>query len=293
MSADAMDIAGNRIGDFCSEESYQRITDDVCDILIKTSGSPEYWDELPSYTGVSPGLADTKNSSGANKLNSKKLKSLQNNPELMDKIIPEGFKCSVTIYSTDPSVPALCIVNQTPNFNTQVYVANRTVVYCYDTYFVFSTLNIDQNLDFNSSHYNCPHSQIEHNIHKFPDFKNNNPGWVCDVFKVGQDNLNSTDFYLITDPPHLMDKQAVWMIDTPDNLTDNAERFVDHPMDITQKIRDNWKTGALIIHVYTSTEYTKPFKLYIVGVPSGTPLSDVKVNYLGLKSGYFILKIWN
>jgi hypothetical protein len=292
ISADVMDIAGNRMDDFCSEQSYQRITDDACNILIKTSGSPENWDEMISFTGVSPGLAD-KDSSGTNELCWNKIKSLQTNPELMDKLIPEGFKCSVTIYPFDPLLPTVTIVNQTENFNTEIYVANRTVIYSYSPCIIYSKLKIEQNLDGNFSHYNCPHSLIKQNPHNCPDFKNNQPGWFCEVFKVEQENLNSTDFYIMTDPPHILNKKALWMIDTPDDLTDIAEKFDDHPKDITRKIRDIGNSGVLICHVYASGEYDKPFKVYIVGVPTGTPVDNVKVNYLGLKSGYFILKIWN
>lgn len=293
ISADAMDTAGNRIDDFCTEQSYQRITSDACDILIKTSGSPEHWEEMRSFAGVSPGLAETNESSGTNKLSSEKLKVLQKNPELIDKLIPEGFKCSVSIYPFDPSLPTVSVVNQTPNFNTEVYLANRTVVYSYNSYIVYSTINIEQNLDGNLNHYNCPHSINKHHNHEFPDFRNNKPGWVCEVFKIAPEILNSTDFYLMTDPPHILDKKALWMIDTPDDLTDNVERFDDHPVDITHRIRDIDDMGVLVFHTYTSAEHEKPFKVYVVGVPTGTPLDSVKINYLGLKSGYFILKIWS
>jgi hypothetical protein len=293
ISADAMDIAGNRIDNFYSEQSHQRITDDACDILIKTSGSPDYWEEMKSISGTSPGLADNNNSSGTNKLSSKKLESLKKNPELMDKLIPDGFKCSVTIYPFDSSLPTLSIVNQTNSFNTEVYVANRTIVYNYNSYVIYSKLTIEKSLEANKSHYKCPHSEINHYTHDIPDFNNKIPGWVCDVFKIGQDTINSTDFYLMTDPPHILDQGALWMIDTPNNLSAISKRFEDCPMDVTRRVRDLGKDGVLILHVHTSSDRNMPFKVYIVGVPSGTPVNDVKINYLGLKSGYFVLKIWN
>jgi hypothetical protein len=293
ISADAMDIAGNRVDDFCSEQSYQRITGDACDILIKTSGSPENWEVMPPFTVVSPGLADTRNSSGTNILSMEKIKALEKNPELMDNLIPEGFKCSVSIYPNDPSLPTVSVVNQTPNFNTEVYVANRTVVYSYNSYIIYSSTKIEQSLDGNFSHYNCPHSLINHYTHEFPDFKNNKPGWVCDVFNIAPEKLDSTDFYLMTDPPQISDKKALWMINAPDDLTEKVERFEDHTIDITRRIRNIGNGGVLVFHVYTSAEYDKPFRVYVIGVPTGTPSDSVKINYLGLKSGYFILKIWN
>lgn len=293
ISADAMDIAGNRIDDFYSEQTYQRITDDVCDVLIKTSGSPEYWEEMGSVRGVSPGLADTKNSSGTNKLSSKKLEALKNNPELMNKLIPEGFKCSITIYPIDSSLPVLYIVNQTNKISTEVYVANRTIVYSYSSYVICSLLTIQESLDTNKSHYKCPHSQIKHDTHDFPDFNSKKPGWYCDAFKIGLNTINSTDFYLLTDPPHVPDQKALWMLDTPNDLSDKTERFEDCPIDVTRKVRDLGKEDVLIIHVYTSAEHNEPFKVYIIGVPSGTSVNNVKINYLGLKAGNIVLKIWN
>jgi hypothetical protein len=211
----------------------------------------------------------------------------------MDKLIPDGFKYSVTIYPFDSSLPTLSIVNQTNNFNTEVYVANRTIVYSYNSYVIYSKLTIEQSLEVNKSHYKCPHSEINHDAHDLPDFNNEIPGWVCDVFKIGQDTLDSTDFYLMTDPPHILDQGALWMIDTPNNLSATSEIFGDCPMDVTRRVRDLGKDGVLILHVHTSSDRNAPFKVYIVGVPSGTPVNDVKINYLGLKSGYFVLKIWN
>ncbi|MTK64468.1 MAG: hypothetical protein F8N15_08100 [Methanobacterium sp.] len=293
ISADAMDIAGNRIDDFYSEQTYQRITDDACDVLIKTSGSPEYWDEMGSVRGVSPGLADTKNSSGTNRLSSKKLEALKNNPELMDKLIPEGFKCSVTIYPYDSSLPLLYIVNQTNNISTEVYVANRTIMYSYNSYVICTLLTIQKSLDTNKSHYNCPHSQIKKDTHDLPDFSNKRPGWYCDAFKIGKDTLNSTDFYLLTDPPHTPDQKAMWILDTPNNLSATTERFQDCPIDITSRVRELGKEDVLVIHIYASGDLNEPFKVYIMGVPSGTPVNNVKINYLGLKAGYIVLKIWN
>ena len=57
MSADAMDIVGNKIYDYSTENSLDRIANDAADILINTPGSPENWEEIKYGTRITPGLA--------------------------------------------------------------------------------------------------------------------------------------------------------------------------------------------------------------------------------------------
>ena len=58
VSANAMDIAGNKILEYSSEQSLQRIAGDTADVLIKTPGVPENWDEGKYFTTATPGLAE-------------------------------------------------------------------------------------------------------------------------------------------------------------------------------------------------------------------------------------------
>ncbi len=45
LSANAMDNAGYKILEYSSEQSLQRIAGDTADVLIKTPGTPENWEE--------------------------------------------------------------------------------------------------------------------------------------------------------------------------------------------------------------------------------------------------------
>lgn len=295
ISADAMDIAGNKILDFSSEQSYERIIGDVADVLVTTSGSPENWEKMSTFGGVTPGLMDNKNQThGVNKLSMMKINCLRSHPELIKKIIPYGFDCSITIYPMDPTLPTISLINEVHAPTSEVYVVNRTVVYSYDSYVIYSSIKMENYVDKNSYDYKCPHIFLSYLPHQSPDFKISKPGWICSEFKVKLADINSTDFYLLTDPPVLIDEQALWMIDRPDNITENAKKFTNQPIDIKSKIKEQvGDDGVMVLHVYTSGDNEKLFNVYLIGVPSGTPINDVKVNFIGVKHGYFILNIWD
>ena len=53
-----MDNAGYKILEYSSEQSLQRIAGDTADVLIKTPGNPENWEEDNPFTLVTPGLAE-------------------------------------------------------------------------------------------------------------------------------------------------------------------------------------------------------------------------------------------
>jgi len=294
VSADAMDIAGTKITDFSNEKSNERIVVDLAEVLIKTPGSPENWEEIKYFNRVTPGLRDIKSNYADNKLSMAKINYLKSNPNLMDKMIPEGLNCSLMIYPTDPSLPAIPVINRTPKDDSEVYIVNRTVSYEYSLYNIYSAIIMD-NLEnnFNKTGYICHYSSMT-NTHKQPDFNKPKPGWICKPFKISAEDFNSTDFYLITYPPVLNDKNSLWLIDRPDNTTGSTQKFTKSPMNINSRINEIWDgNGLLVLHVYTSGASFNRFNVYLVGVPSGTPENNIKVDYIGLKSAYFILKIWN
>jgi len=295
ISVDAMEIAGNKIQDFSLEQSYERIIGNMGDVLVTTSGSPENWEKMKSFGGVTPGLMDNNNHTpGVNKLSMMKINCLKSHPELIDKIIPKGFDCSIIIYPSDPAIPTISLINGTHNHASEVYVVNRTVVYSYDSYVTYSSIKMENYVGKNSSDYNCPHLLLSDHPHQPPDFKISKPGWICAEFKVNLGEFNDTDFYLLTDPPVLIDKQALWIIDKADNITENTERFTNQPIDIKSRIKGLLVDhGVMVLHIYTSGDNNKLFNVYLVGVPTDTPINNVKVNFMGFKQGYFILKIWD
>jgi hypothetical protein len=294
VSADAMDIAGNKINYFCSENSNERIAGDLAEVLIKTPGSPENWEEIKYFNRVTPGLRDIKSKYADNKLSMAKINYLKSNSNLIDKMIPEGMNCSLMIYPIDPSLPAITVINRTSKDEADVYIVNRTVSYEYSLYDIYSTIIMDMGDNFNETEYICPHPSMNFNTHKRPDFKKSKPGWICKPFKISAEDVNSTDFYLITSPPILNDKNSSWLIDKPDNATGSTQKFSKSPVNINSRIKEIWDgNGLLVLHVYISGESFNRFNVYLVGVPSGTPENNIKVDYIGLKSAYFILKIWN
>ncbi|MDD3984807.1 MAG: hypothetical protein PHY59_02715 [Methanobacterium sp.] len=57
ISADAMNIAGNKLYDYSTETSLNRIANNIADILINTPGIPENWEDIKYSTYITPGLA--------------------------------------------------------------------------------------------------------------------------------------------------------------------------------------------------------------------------------------------
>ena len=135
-SANAMDIAGNKAGDYSTELSIERIAGDTVDILIKTPGSPENWEELKSFKSITPGLAKLENSTkttSRNILAMNKISCLKRNPDLLKKILPSSMSYSLMIYPINPTLPTIEILNKTPPLDVgDVLVINRTVSYDYN-----------------------------------------------------------------------------------------------------------------------------------------------------------------
>lgn len=292
ISANAMDITGNKILDFNSEQTYERIANDMCDVLLKTSGSPSDWERMTTLVGATPGLKDDGNGTAMNKVSMKKINSLKSNPKLLNRIMPEGFNCSIMLYSIDSALPNISIIDGNPQNASEVYTVNRTVSYSYDSYVVYSTIKKDNYFD-NSDDYSCPHSTL-YDQHQKPDFDRSKPGWICTEFKVPKQDLNRTDFYLLTDPPVLLDNNASWLIDKPSNTNETPKKFSNGPLNINSIIKGlSADDGVIIFHVYTSGKETSLFDVYLVGVPVGSSINSVKLNYFGIKQGYFILKMWD
>lgn len=92
VSANTMGIVGDKILEYSSEQSIQRIAGDTADVLIKTPGEPENWENYKYFTNIIPGLADIENGTNkfGNLLSMRKIFSLKKNPELIKRLLPEG-----------------------------------------------------------------------------------------------------------------------------------------------------------------------------------------------------------
>lgn len=299
LSANALDTVGFKITDYSSSKSLDRITVETADILVNTPGSPENWEEKNlSAASVTPGLAEKNSEKGNTKILSiKKIYKLQNKyQELMEgKMIPKGAKSSLIIYPTDPAFETIVIMDgNSLNDEKEVSVANRTVLCDFSSlYSIYSTIIMNKYFE-NDNEIFCPHHGIKGIMeHQRPDFNLKTDGWICNNFEVKQKDLMGTDFYLITDPT-VNDNQARWVIDRPENMTDDGQRFTGNPINVNQRISQllgDDDQALLWLHILTSGDGSKSFNVYIVGVPKGTSLEKIKVEYMNPQPCFFILKV--
>jgi hypothetical protein len=127
-----MDIVGNKILEYSSEQSIQRIATDTGDVLIKTPGAPDNWEKYKYFMNITPGLADIENGTNkfGNRLSMRKISSLKENPELIKQLLPADMDCSLMIYPINTSIPVIEVINKNPP-KGDVTVINRTVLYDY------------------------------------------------------------------------------------------------------------------------------------------------------------------
>lgn len=303
VSADAVDSVSYKIQDYSFEHSLQRATMDTAENLIKTPGNPSNWEKV-SGGRVTPGLAEVDPETGRTvpgTLSIKKINRLkQEYDQLMPTVLPDGSDSNIIVYPLN-GLPPIEVHNETPPASaSDVAVANRTVLCSYMYMACKLSMNAHNNPSWTrgveSGWETCPHAGLNASMkHEGPDFETGKPGWVCHHFNITQDDLNLTDFYVLTDPTDLTDGSPKWIIDSPDKMKKNGENFISGPIPVNNEIKellgDN-KTAVLWLHVLTSGFPDRSFDAYIVGVPKGTPSSNVRLDYINPQPAYFVLKVW-
>ena len=294
ISADAMDMVSYKAQDYSSRISLERITTDAADTLIKSSGSPDNWEEYKIKGDTVPGLTKKEGDRTVpNTLSFVKILKLKDNyfPLMYGSIIPYGVNSSMTIYPVDPSLSPIVMMNDTiPGSASEVAVANRTVL-C-DFMYISTVIKIKGYKDQQSDNHGpgaeiCPHRDHQR------DSKIKSSEWTCHHFNVTAGDLNSTDFYVIPDPAAVTDS-ARWGIDKADDEVDCNCKFSGGPVLVNDKIgkaMSNDTKAVLWFHVLNGGSQDN-FDSYIVGVPRGTPLNEVKLSYLGPQPCFFVLKVW-
>jgi hypothetical protein len=297
ISADAMDMVSYKAQDYSSRLSFERTATDAADMLIKSPGSPNKWEDYGISFDTVPGLAKKEEyGTVPNTLSLVKILKLKSsyNQLMYGNILPYGVNSSMIIYPLDPSLSPIVVMNNTvPESASEVAVANRTVL-C-DFMHISAVVKIrgheDQEwldeLEFEGEI--CP--QMDHNKH---DSKTEDSGWACRHFNVTAGDLNSTDFYVITDPTYVTDSSR-WGIDRADAQVDCNEKFSSGPILVTNKITasiGNDTKAVLWFHILTKEDSKDSFDSYIIGVPKGMPLNQVKLDYLGPQPCFFVLKVW-
>lgn len=305
VSANAMDIIGGKIQEYSYTNSLERITMAGTEMLIENAGSPENWEELNDLNGVIPGLADidpVNMKVQPKTLSIRKIKRLKENyDELMvGKVLPPYYHSNLMICPVDQSIEPITMGQINTNSSSHdVLVVNRTIsLDCFNSSVV---VFIDAK-KYNSSNRaqkvlgeECPHQDIGKLDHLRVDYEKNHPGWTCYHLKITREMLNSTDFYLITDPEVIGDPSAVWIIDRPENITEDVHSFNNKPTkvnDILSEFMGNQTATVLWLHVYSAGDPQKTFNTYLAGFPRATPIEMVKWQNLNPQPCYFVFKAW-
>ena len=296
VSANTMGIVGNEILEYSSEQSIQRIATDTADILIKTPGAPDNWEKYIYFKNITPGLADIENGTNkfGNRLSMDKIFSLKQNPELIKQLLPADMDCSLMIYPTNTSIPVIEVINKNPP-KGDVTVINRTVLYDYKLIDIYS--NIKPDISYIGSEYVCTHSCMDPDLHQPPNFSNRKPGWLCAAFQIDSEDINSKDFYILTDYRGTAnsDFHASWILDTPNKTNVNSNNFTANPIminSIISELSEKQNREIFVLHIYLSGDIKKIFNTYIVGVPRGTPAMDVRLDNMDPQPAFFIMKFW-
>ena len=297
VSANTMGIVGDNILEYTSEQSIQRIAFDTADILIKTPGAPRGWENYKYSNYMTPGLADSDNGTNrfGNILSMKKISALKKNPELIKRLLPEGMDCSLVIYPTNTSLPVIEVISKIPR-NGDVTIINRTVLYDYKLIDIYTNIKPD-NSHMTGSGYVCNHAYMNLNPHKLPDFNNRKSGWFCAAFNIDIEDIKSKDFYILTDPAldDNSDLHASWILDSPNKTNINPHNFTSNPVlinSIISELSDNRNREILVLHIFMDGDIKKTFKTYVVGVPVGTPIQDVRLDTINPQPAFFIMKFW-
>jgi len=304
VSADAMDIVGSKMEDYSYGNSLERIAQAGVDMLVKTPGNPEDWEKFPDVNGVTPGLSDMElnKKTHSNVISMVKVKRLEENYDklIIGKVVPSHCKSTLVIYPVDQSLEPINVKNIGGNDSSpEVFVENRTVLcnYLNTTEMVFINARDQSRLSSQKQLGDeCPHGDGNGSqVHEKVDYNNREAGWACYPLRVTDGMLNSTDFYLMTDPTNIEDPVAVWMIDRPENPTENTQFFQNRPTPLNgmmKEIMGNNSTAVLWLHVYSSGNPDKAFNTHLAAFPKGTPPENVKVQYLTPQPCYFVFKVW-
>lgn len=292
MSADALDVVSFKISDYSAGRSLDRIATDAADVLVNTPGTPN-WEKTNTTQSIVPGLAQDNNGSKntTKVLSFTKISQLTiNYPELMGNVIPLGVNSSLTIYPAGSDIKPLVVGNGTPPPDvTEVAVVNRTVLVDFSDFRILASVTGDFSQEV------CPHENFTGVAGHGKVDDNSTLDWNCRNFKVTQEDLNTTDFYILTDPTILGVSGAKWILDRPDMMSEEQQTFQAHPILVNDRIYELIGSGGgavVWLHVLDPNEPSKSFNTYLIGVPRGTAPEKVRIEYLHPQTCFFILKIW-
>jgi hypothetical protein len=260
-------------------------------------------DGLQPLSMVKPGLAQVDSNTGTvNKtLNMKKLLKLSENyHELMNsKVLPFGVNSTMIVSPLDNSLETIIVNNQyPPDTAVDILTINRIIMCDYMMGNVLTSVISRQPSGPQDSYWPvvCPHCNLTDNLqHPREEFVSTKPGWECRPFIVTQNDINSTDIYILTDPPQIQDQSAYWILDSTQNLTDNRQKFGSSPSRLNEKLSEllgENDNATIWVHVLSSENPDEAFDVYIGGFAKGTPAEKIKIHYLTPQPCYFFFQVW-
>lgn len=311
VSADALDYGNELMGDQNSRGVLERLSVESADILIKTPGSPDNWETLSNFGGVSPGLASYNNSSNNTLpiLSWQKIIILSENyDEIMDeKVFPENIKSSIILYPLNPNIKPIIIHDEPVSVkSSEIAVVNRTVQCNFLSNLTLIAMDWSENKLNNSENISntfsysradiCPHEELNGNLnHTTPTNTSPSKIWVCKHFNTSSAELENKDYYLITDPSPILGESSQWILDTADNVSNKSNSFDSSNIELNTEIKNlmgNKNNATIWIHVIGPEKVNKPFKIFVVGIPKNTDSQYKKAEYFQLQTFNFVLKTW-
>jgi len=304
VSANAMDMVSSKMDEASYIHSLERIVTENINILLNTPGSPENWEEghLP-MSMVKPGLAQIDPATGTvnQTLSMKKiLKLAENYNELMDgKVLPFGLKSTMIVSPRDSSLNTITISDQEHGETaSDILIINRIVMCDYMMGNKLTSIISHPASDASATELTqpiCPHCNLTLNFqHPWQEPGYNKPGWKCKPFTITQNDIKTTDIYLMTDPPQILDKSACWILDSTQNLTDLRFMFTPSPQHLNDKLSQllGGKESATIwLHVFSSGNSDEAFDVYIGRFSKNTPVENIKTQYLTPQPCNFVFKV--
>ncbi len=296
LSADMIDNYSIQMQEHLSRNSHERLAREATDILIKTAGSPDNWEELSTHEVKIPGLSKK----DSNLISYKKVLQLKKDYHnlMPDNVFPSFIHTSIIIYPLNPVLEPVIIHNSSKIAScSDIVVVNRTINCDFrnDESILLLEINPD---DYNSENKEdrhcfskkCPHLNINGD-HLISD-PEAEYYWICAYFQINKSQVDYNDYYIITDDPHLP-KNTGWIIDQAHNPSVVKKEFNGSLINVNSAIKTGFNGNDFEIfwlHIYFDKASSKKFKVYLVEVAPTTPQSELKAEYFQIQPCHFILK---
>ncbi|MBU4536071.1 MAG: hypothetical protein KKF16_09715 [Euryarchaeota archaeon] len=290
LSAEVVDTVSYKMQDYGSRNSLERLAHEGADILIKSPGSPDNWEELNvgeiKYPGLSRVDYDHSPPEG-HLLSYKKILKLKKD---YGKIIPGNFfpsylDCSIVIYPVDNALDPLVIHDSSQlSLSKEVVVVNRSVLCDYRSQERLLYMNINPDSVNPDPCFIEKCHQLNHGIEDGEDY------WICRNFRIERSRMKDHSYYLINTgtAPH-----TYWILDQSYHKSNHIRGFNNHPFNLDNDIKSlstNLDYEVFYLHINLKKEFSGSFEIFVVEVPVDTPLDELKSEFFQIQPCYFVLK---